>query len=118
MEKLSELTESDLHRIVRGSVNRILNEIKVIGKIDGFQPNKTYSDKYSSIADSEPQEGDNYSQQSPKSAAMLYKVSNGKSANAFWWLYNYGIEKGVSQDGLPDEEYVKKIVRLICSNSI
>lgn len=49
---------------------------------------------------------------------MLYKVSNGKSNNAYWWLYDYGIENGVSQDGLSDEEYVKKVVRLIRSGSI
>jgi hypothetical protein len=116
-KKTIKLTESDLHRMVSESVDRILNEIKIVGKIDDFQPNQTYSDKYSPIADSEkvinPQGDNNYSPQSPKSAAMLYKVSNGKSANAYFWLYDYGIKNGVSQDGLSDEEYVKKVVRLI-----
>ena len=44
-KKLIRLTESDLHRIVRESVNSVIKEINVIGKIDNFDRGKGY-DKY------------------------------------------------------------------------
>jgi len=40
---LIRLTESDLHKIVKESVNRILNEVGAIGKINNFDSNKSYT---------------------------------------------------------------------------
>ena len=42
MKKLVRLTESDLHKIVKESVNRIINEINVIDKIPNFDRRKGY----------------------------------------------------------------------------
>ena len=52
MKKIVRLTESDLHRIVKESVNGILNEIKMVGKIDNFNPSKSYDDKYNILPNS------------------------------------------------------------------
>jgi len=45
---LIRLTEGDLHRIVKESVNRILNEVGIVGKIPNFDSNKSYT-KYNGI---------------------------------------------------------------------
>lgn len=39
MSKRIRLTESDLHRLVNESVTRILDEIKIVGKIEHIQTN-------------------------------------------------------------------------------
>lgn len=46
------LTESQLHRVIKESVKRVLNEINIIGKIDNFNPSKSYEDKYSVLPNS------------------------------------------------------------------
>jgi len=43
MKQLIRLTESDLHKIIKESVKRIINEAGVVGKIPNFDPNKSYT---------------------------------------------------------------------------
>ena len=48
-KQIIRLTESDLHRIIKESVNNILNEINVIGKIDDFDKDKSYGEHFKSV---------------------------------------------------------------------
>lgn len=43
MKKLIRLTESDLHKIVKESVQKIIKEAGIVGKISNFDPNKSYT---------------------------------------------------------------------------
>lgn len=51
--KIIRLTESDLHRIVKESVKRALNEIETVGKIPNFNPNKSYAQINGMYADNQ-----------------------------------------------------------------
>jgi hypothetical protein len=48
-KQIVRLTESDLHRIIKESVNNILKEINVIGKIDDFDKDKSYGEHFKSV---------------------------------------------------------------------
>ena len=48
-KKLIRLTESDLHRIIKESVNNVLSEINVIGKIDNFNKDKSYGEHFKTV---------------------------------------------------------------------
>jgi len=43
MKQIIRLTESDLHRLVKESVKKIINEYGVVGKIPNFDRNKSYT---------------------------------------------------------------------------
>ena len=43
MKQIIRLTESDLHRIVKESVKKIIKEANIVGKIPNFNPNRSYT---------------------------------------------------------------------------
>ena len=45
-KQIVKLNENQLHRIVEDSVKKVLNEIKVIGKIDDFDQKNAYGERF------------------------------------------------------------------------
>lgn len=53
MKQIIRLTESDLHRLVKESVQKILKETGVVGRIPNFNPNKSYTELNGAYADNQ-----------------------------------------------------------------
>lgn len=53
MKKIIRLTESDLHKLVKESVKKIIKEAGVVGKINNFNPNKSYGQINGMYADNQ-----------------------------------------------------------------
>ena len=53
MKKIIRLTESDLHKLVKESVQKIIKEAGVVGKINNFNPNKSYGQINGMYADNQ-----------------------------------------------------------------
>ena len=53
MKQIIRLTESDLHRLVKESVKKIINEVGVVGKIPNFDSNRSYTKLNGMYADNQ-----------------------------------------------------------------
>ena len=53
MKQIIRLTESDLHKLVKESVQKILNETGIVGKIPNFNPNRSYTQINGMYADNQ-----------------------------------------------------------------
>lgn len=53
MKQIIRLTESDLHKLVKESVKKIISEVGVVGKIPNFNPNKSYTQINGMYADNQ-----------------------------------------------------------------
>lgn len=52
MKQTIKLKESELKRMIAETIRSVVNEIKTVGKIDNFNPSKSYEDKYNILPNS------------------------------------------------------------------
>lgn len=52
MKQTIKLRESELKRMIAETIRSVVNEIKMVGKIDNFNPSKSYEDKYNILPNS------------------------------------------------------------------
>ena len=81
MKQIIKLRESELKRMISETIRSVVNEIKTVGKIDNFNPSKSYEDKYNILPNSENDKSTNNYNEWQNMAQQLTKKKK-KNADA------------------------------------